>query len=313
MPTAELTAARLRRPGPGAAHILLVAGRAWLAEGRSSDEQRLPVRLLDRLWLTTRRGIELDVVCGVDRVLRMLESFAGSWNLARYDAVVLLPDPGGRPMSARTQRVIDRVAAVTHVLGVSDSVLRPGVPTDAGGAVGWDEIRVDPGPDDHPATAAVHAVEGALAAVLRTGAADRVAEVPRPTALVEHLQRIAMLASTTFSVGSSAIAVLAAEGTRTLAAVGSALAGPNWVRTAAVEPQLVLDAWRDSRFRQRATAADGVRFFAAYPLQRADGTSIGALSVFDPEPRSEDEFDCDVLRDLAVLASAEIQYAGARA
>jgi hypothetical protein len=269
--------------------------------------------VLDRLWLSTRRGIELDVVCDIGRVLRLLEA-DGGWDVGVYDAVVLLPDPGRAPLSARLQRVIDRVSGVTRVLGVSDAPIRiGGARSGARDATGWDEVRIAPTAAEDPATVVADAVGCALRGVLDPPEAPVTAPPLRPGSVAEHLQRIAVIASSAFEVGSAAIAVLASGSTRTLAAVGPELGDQACVRAAAVRPMLVLDAWRDTRLARDVRPRGEVRFFAGHPLELADGSAMGTLSVFDAEPRTADEFDADVLRDLAVLASAELQYAGTRA
>jgi hypothetical protein len=309
--TTDLTAARLRRPGPDGARILLVAGRSWLESTSSPDQHRVPVRILDRLWLSSRRGIELDVVCGVERVVRVLETFADGWDIAGYDAVVLLPDLGRPALPARLQRVIDRISGVTRVLGVSDVAMRnDDAARSSGGLVGWREVRIAPEPGACPAALVAEVVGAALLGVLdRTAAPLALA----PLTVTDHLQRIALLASSALAVGSATIAVLADEGARTLAAVGPAMAHHGYVRAAAVRPLVVLDAWQDVRLARDVRPHEGIRFFAAHPLEVDDGSAMGTLSVFDTEPRSEDDFDLEVLRDLAVLASAELQYAGALA
>jgi len=308
--TSDLTAARLQRPGPDRSRILLIAGRTWLEASGSPDEHRAPVRLLDRLWLSSRRGIELDVVCDVSRVLRLLESFSGAWDVAAYDAIVLLPDLGRPPLSPRLQRVIDRLAGITRVIGVTDTALHdPARPTGARDTTGWSELRIAPEPDECPVGLVADAVVAALLGVLEGDAAP--APTPAPTALAEHLQRIAVIASTAFEVGSAAIAVLSSGRARTLAAVGPSLGDQACVRAAAMRPMVVLDTWRDTRLARDVRPRGEVRFFAAHPLELVDGSAMGALSISDVQPRSADEFDAEVLHDLAVLASAELQYAGA--
>jgi len=309
----DLTAARLRRPGVDGARILLIAGRSWLEATGSPDEHRVPVRLLDRLWLSTRRGIELDVVCGVVPVLRVLESFADAWNVAAYDAVVLLPDLGASPLPQRLQRVIDRLAEVTCVLGVCDVPFRAPVHPVGFGAAGWHDVRIAPQPGECPASLVAEAVGATLLDVLQPDVGSRMLEAPKRDTVAEHLQRIAVIATSAFAVGSAAIAVLTGGRARTLAAVGPALADQACVRAAAVRPLVVLDAWHDTHLARDVRPRGEVRFFAAHPLELADGSAMGTISVFDAEPRSADEFDGDILRDLAVLASAELQYAGASA
>jgi GAF domain-containing protein len=49
-----------------------------------------------------------------------------------------------------------------------------------------------------------------------------------------------------------------------------------------------------------------VRFYAAHPIESQDGFRIGTLCVFDLVPHDVGEVDGAVLRDLALLAEAEI-------
>jgi hypothetical protein len=305
--TTDLTAARLHRPGPNGVRILLIAGRSWLEATASPDEHRAPVRLLDRLWLSTRRGVELDVVCDVARVLRLLESFSDAWDVASYDAVVLLPDLSRSPLSPRLLRVVDRLATATRVVGVSDVAIRPGAPSElpASAGVGWHEIRIEPQRGGCPAAMVADAVGADLLGALGHRGELRMLEPPERDPVREHLQRIAVIAS-------SAFAVLTGGRARTLAAVGPALGDQACVRVAAVRPVVVLDAWHETHLARDARPHGDVRFFAAHPLELDDGSAMGTQSVFDTEPRTADEFDPEVLHDLAVLASAELQYAGAR-
>lgn len=310
---AELTAARLRRPGPNGARVLLIAGRSWLAATRSPDEHRVPVRLLDRVWLTARRGIELDVVCGPGRVLRLLESFAGAWDLAQYDAVVLLADPGRPHVSGRSARELDRIADVVPVLSVSTGALRR--PVDAAPAAaqgpGLQRLHVDVPADACPAATVAEAVAAALAGVLdplgRAGLPEQ--RAPR----LPHLQRIVSMTAAAFAVEAAAIALLGSGPARTLAAVGPELHHGECFAEGPVRSRVVLDTWshadlvRDERMRR----GSGIRFFATEAILTRAGRTIGALTVADPMPRSAGEFDGRTLRDLAVLAAAEIQYAAA--
>ena len=111
----------------------------------------------------------------------------------------------------------------------------------------------------------------------------------------------------------AAIAVTTDGLPRTLVTVGPT-DGPPCPRAAvSPEPTLVLDTWRDPRFAGDPRLGDRqqVRFLAAHPLQHQDGSPFGSICVSDARPRDAEDFDPEVLRDLAVLASAEIQYAGA--
>jgi hypothetical protein len=49
-----------------------------------------------------------------------------------------------------------------------------------------------------------------------------------------------------------------------------------------------------------------VRFYAGYPIETLDGVRVGAVCVFDSEPRDEQSVELDLLRDFAVLVRAEL-------
>ena len=49
-----------------------------------------------------------------------------------------------------------------------------------------------------------------------------------------------------------------------------------------------------------------IRFYAAHPLESIDGYRIGVLCVWDDVPHDVGAFDVSALRDLALLAEAEI-------
>lgn len=72
---------------------------------------------------------------------------------------------------------------------------------------------------------------------------------------------------------------------------------------------VVPDARVDPRFKKSmlVTADPGVRFYAGYPVTGPDGEPIGALCVFDSQPRRATDVDLAVLRHLAQLASDELE------
>lgn len=73
-------------------------------------------------------------------------------------------------------------------------------------------------------------------------------------------------------------------------------------------PLVVGDIWSDHRFDANALVREGsgIRFYAGYPLRAPDGNLIGALCVFDPEPRDAGDVDVATLRDLALMIEAEL-------
>ena len=72
---------------------------------------------------------------------------------------------------------------------------------------------------------------------------------------------------------------------------------------------IVGDASKDDRF----SASPGVvgdphvRFYAGFPVTAPGGEQIGALCIYDPEPRRADEVDDSMLRQLAHLIEAELR------
>ncbi len=70
----------------------------------------------------------------------------------------------------------------------------------------------------------------------------------------------------------------------------------------------VPDTLSDPRFCDNplVTGDPGIRFYAGCPLQVANGSRLGTLCLIDREPRSFDEDDRRVLRDLAQMAEQEL-------
>jgi GAF domain-containing protein len=68
------------------------------------------------------------------------------------------------------------------------------------------------------------------------------------------------------------------------------------------------DASRDPRFADSpyVQGSPGIRFYAGYPVESIDGFPIGALCVFDPEPRRSTQNTIRRLRDLAILIQQEL-------
>ena len=74
---------------------------------------------------------------------------------------------------------------------------------------------------------------------------------------------------------------------------------------------VVSDTRLDPRFSPLVTGPNPVRFYAAHPIESVDGYRIGSFCVYDREPRDVDGLDLAMLRDLALLAQAEISGADA--
>lgn len=72
---------------------------------------------------------------------------------------------------------------------------------------------------------------------------------------------------------------------------------------------VVEDAAQDPRFRNNplVLGEPHIRFYAAFPLLDADNNRLGTLCVLDREPRRLRDREARSLRELAALASEEIQ------
>jgi len=75
------------------------------------------------------------------------------------------------------------------------------------------------------------------------------------------------------------------------------------------EPFVVEDASTDPRFADNpmVIGAPFIRFYAGYPVRTAEGLTLGSLCVLDTEPRRLRGREMRALRELAVLASDEVQ------
>ena len=71
---------------------------------------------------------------------------------------------------------------------------------------------------------------------------------------------------------------------------------------------VVEDTLEDARFADNpfVTGPPGVRFYAGYPLETPEGLRVGSLCVIDIKPRSFDEEQRQVLRDIARVAANEV-------
>jgi ribonuclease BN (tRNA processing enzyme) len=75
------------------------------------------------------------------------------------------------------------------------------------------------------------------------------------------------------------------------------------------EPLVVEDARLDQRFADNphVTGPPGVRFYAGHPLLLRDGSCVGTLCVIDTRPRHLDDLGLARLRDMAQLATRELE------
>ena len=127
------------------------------------------------------------------------------------------------------------------------------------------------------------------------------------------LQRIVAHARSAFGTPFAAISLIdddrqiyAARSGFTLTEVDRALSFcDHTIRTSALT--IVPEERADARFARNplVTAADGVRFYAGFPIESPDGHRIGALCVFDTQPRQGSAVLRRLLRDLALMAQKE--------
>ena len=130
----------------------------------------------------------------------------------------------------------------------------------------------------------------------------------------ERFDHLTEFARRIFHTSSAAITVFDGPGFWTKSSIGPARAhGPReesiCFTTMRHEDSLVIsDASQDPRFAG-TSALSGLtppRFYAGHRVEAADGTPMGALCVYDPEPRDTSTFDRALLRDLALLVQKEV-------
>ena len=66
-------------------------------------------------------------------------------------------------------------------------------------------------------------------------------------------------------------------------------------------------AHADFALNPLVTGEPFIRFYAGYPVRTAEGLALGSLCVLDTEPRRLREREMRALRELALLASDEVQ------
>lgn len=147
--------------------------------------------------------------------------------------------------------------------------------------------------------------------------ADRQRAVDRTTetvgGLTPHLERVVLMARNTFDVPFAQVNLLDHGHVRTLAYVGTPGNAANQpicsITVRGSGPTIIADTWEDHRLDTNPHVHGGdhpVRFYAAHPIESLDGYRVGTLCVFDLKPHDPDDIDPSVLRDLALLAEAEI-------
>ncbi len=340
---AVLVRARLHRSGTKPLKVLLVGDRGLLLEQRGGAS--LAQRALDRIWLGARHGVDLDVLADLDPVLERVTGDFAAWRTWRFDAVVLAVGDGlsDRRRVRALHRVLallqadgDRGTPVvlltsgwTGHRGPVDEELRllRRIEAAAPVALRAAEVPVRAEPVEQArAWAAVIGTEvvAALATGPGRGDAEPQGEVERQRALDElgvvgrppdpRLDDLVRLACTAFGAESAEINFIDRDRQWKMAVAGAergenprahSFCSQTILRP---EPLVVGDARLDPVLRSSplVSGPNPIRFYAAHPIESADGYRIGSFCVYDREPRDVRGLDLAVLRDLALLAQAEL-------
>ena len=360
--SSRLAMQRLHHSGAQPVKVLLIGDRAHLfttVEGATLAE-----RAADRMWLSTRHGVDLDVLTDLAPVLRAVQGVFHTWRLWRYDVVLVALgealDSARKPRTlARVgdllEEVIEDAADATEVVVVAPPIVAPAGSRHAAapedrlrstvGRIGSARIRFRTveSPDDPLQRARAwatalgeevadsvrrlqQAAPASTASVRRDGPHDEPARQQALDALhvvgrdpAPRLNDLVELARTAFGTESAEINFIDHDRQWKMAVAG-ADPGENprahsfcSMTIQRDEPTVVSDASIDPEFRDSplAQGPHPIRFYAAHPIESADGYRIGSFCVYDPEPRDVRGLDLGVLRDLALLAQAEITGADA--
>ena len=354
---ARLAMQRLHHSGTTPVRVLLIGDRSHLLT--SVDGATLAERAVDRMWLSTRRGVDLDVLTDLAPVLRAVQGVFHTWRLWRYDVVLVALgeglDTGQRPRTlARIgdllTEVIEDAADATEVIVVGPAVVasdrsRHAAAPDARlrstvGRLGSTRVRfreVDGGADApersrawatalgeevaasartlqeaEPATTAHSRRDRADDESSRQHALDALGIVGRSPD--PRLDDLVELARTAFGTESAEINFIDHDRQWKMAVAGSVRGEGSRAHSFCAltiqraEPTVVSDAALDPVLRDSplVRGPHPIRFYVAHPIESADGYRIGSFCVYDPEPRDVRGLDLALLRDLALLAQAEI-------
>ncbi|MBW4041860.1 MAG: GAF domain-containing protein [Acidobacteria bacterium] len=348
---------RLHHSGATPVRVLLIGDRSHLFA--EVDGATLAERAVDRMWLSTRHGVDVDVLTDLAPVLRAVQGVFRTWRLWRYDVVLVALgeglDSGQRPRTlARIGDLLSEVIAdaadATEVIVVGPALVASDRSRHAAapdvrlrstvGRLGSSRVRFREVDGDADALGRSRAWATALGEevaesvlTLRQAASESTArsrrnraddEEPRQQALDAlgivgsapdpRLNDLVELARTAFGTESAEINFIDRDRQWKMAVAGAGRgenprahsfcaytiqhAEPTVVSDAALDPVL-----RDSPLVQ---GPHPIRFYVAHPIESADGYRIGSFCVYDPEPRDVRGLDLAVLRDLALLAQAEI-------
>ena len=141
----------------------------------------------------------------------------------------------------------------------------------------------------------------------RQSAVDDLAIVDTPAE--ERFDRIVSLARRAFGTQSAALTVIDHDRQWNKSSVGTDIVelprAESMCDVTIREPgmHVIGDTLGDARF---GGLSDRVRFYAGFPVEAPSGERIGALCVFDPNPRDPGQVDEVLLRELAMLVQAEL-------
>ena len=130
--------------------------------------------------------------------------------------------------------------------------------------------------------------------------------------ITPDLLRVAALARNTFDTPYAQVNLLSGGALHSIAHAGrstDALLGPLTAMVVQNNAALLIeDTHADTRCTQleNTPGLDTIRFYAGHPITSDDGHRIGTLCVFDTTPHPVDDNDDTLIRDLALLAEAEI-------
>jgi hypothetical protein len=319
------TVRRYSRPGLNAYRILILGDQSpW--DGRSGFGQAL----VNRLWLRSQHGLNVDVVASALTGLRSLRAAFASWRVTRYDAVVVVLPPHGFRTQKRAARalaaVLGRLLEHTSVTIASDDGELPAARGGAHGRPRDIALTAEASSADAVAVQVDEQLRDLGAGTRRSagdpGPASPGTEVegsaPAEPRIDLRLGSIVTMVREGFAVDTAAINIFDGDDLWTIAAAGSDRGRRAREGTLCDETSdnggltVVPDVWADPQLQMLDVARGPVpiRFYAAYPIEPERGLRLGTLCIYDRLPRDPDEYDFTLLRDFAQLAEIEIAEAG---
>ncbi|MGN6744078.1 MAG: GAF domain-containing protein, partial [Amnibacterium sp.] len=313
---------RQHRSGVLTQRVLLIGSHRLLREQRSRPAlARLAEDVADRIWLSTRRGLDCDVVWQLRRGFRAALRDLAALRLWRYDAVVVLTRPdrsdehrrAGR-LSRLRRTILDQVPSTTRVLTVAladPAAAHPRIgrsgfsPSAAAGIVrGLRLPPLDPARRD--------TLERDLEDPDRETVVDALRLTGRATD--ELLQRLVEQAGDRFIARFAELNVVGRGAQWSLAAAGldrgtrSSEGSLCDLSVHRAGPTVIEDTLREMPIDRIPRLPDGrlVRFYAGHPIQSIEGHHIGVLCVYDVRPHRVGSEDVSALRDLALRAEARL-------